>query len=131
MSESNNVGTVTVPVTPSAANADFRIKSISLPVSPHSSSYHHQVEKAPASIAKRHSRNQLSSTSSFPISSSPTAVDSPRAFSFYKPILYLYKSSFIYSSRWISACSFERRPWSYKRTDSVYSFLFPISPTWY
>ena len=44
-----------------------------------SSSYHYQDKKAPASIAKQHSRNQLSlSTSSFPStsSSSSSAIDS-------------------------------------------------------
>ena len=53
------------------------IKSIK--TSSQSSSYHYQDKKAPASIAKQHSRNQLSlSTSSFPTSSSSssTAVDS-------------------------------------------------------
>ena len=49
----------------------------SIKISPQSSSYH-QDRKAPASIAKQNSRNQLSlSTSSFPTSSSPSiAVDS-------------------------------------------------------
>ena len=52
--------------------------SKSVKISPSSSSYHQQDKKAPASIAKQNSRNQLSlSTSSFPNSSPPsTAIDS-------------------------------------------------------
>jgi hypothetical protein len=57
----------------SPSSSALPVKSIK-----NSSSYHQQDKKAPASIAKRNSRNQLSlSTSSFPTSSSPsTAVDS-------------------------------------------------------
>ena len=62
----------------SSSSSTSTIKAIKF--SPQSSSsYHYQDKKAPASIAKQHSRNQLSlSTSSFPStsSSSSTAIDS-------------------------------------------------------
>ena len=59
----------------SPSSSTSPIKSIK--TSSQSSSYHYQDKKAPASIAKQHSRNQLSlSTSSFHTSPSSTAVDS-------------------------------------------------------
>jgi hypothetical protein len=60
----------------SPSSSTSPIKSIKS--SSQSPSYHYQDKKAPASIAKQHSRNQLSlsTTSSFQTSSSSTAVDS-------------------------------------------------------